>query len=44
MVTIGSRGFWDIVPALSWLRVIVPLESRFGFMLLTAAVSWVLQL
>lgn len=44
LVTIGTLGFGDIVPTLPWLRVIVPLESLFGFMLLTAAVSWVLQI
>jgi hypothetical protein len=44
LVTIGTLGFGDIVPTSPWLRVIVPLESLFGFMLLTAAVSWVLQI
>ncbi len=44
LVTIGTLGFGDIVPTLPWLRVIVPIESLFGFMLLTAAVSWVLQI
>lgn len=44
LVTIGTLGFGDIVPATPYLRVIVPLEALFGFMLLTAAVSWVLQI
>lgn len=44
LVTIGTLGFGDIVPTSPWLRVIVPLEALFGFMLLTAAVSWVLQI
>jgi len=44
LVTIGTLGFGDIVPTSPWLRLIVPLESLFGFMLLTAAVSWVLQI
>lgn len=44
LVTIGTLGFGDIVPTAPWLRVIVPLEALFGFMLLTAAVSWVLQI
>lgn len=44
LVTIGTLGFGDIVPTTSWLRLIVPLEALFGFMLLTAAVSWVLQI
>jgi hypothetical protein len=44
LVTIGTLGFGDIVPISPILRVIVPLEALFGFMLLTAAVSWVLQI
>jgi hypothetical protein len=44
LVTIGTLGFGDIVPTSLSLRVIVPLEALFGFMLLTAAVSWVLQI
>lgn len=44
LVTIGTLGFGDIVPTSPWLRLIVPLESLFGFVLLTAAVSWVLQI
>jgi hypothetical protein len=34
----------DIVPTSPWLRVAAPLEALFGFMLVTAAVSWVLQI
>ena len=44
LVTIGTLGFGDIVPTSPLLRLIVPLEALFGFMLLTAAVSWVLQI
>jgi len=44
LVTIGTLGFGDIVPTSPWLRLLVPLEALFGFMLLTAAVSWVLQI
>ena len=44
LVTIGTLGFGDIVPTSPFLRVIVPLEALFGFMLLTAAVSWVLEI
>ncbi|WP_284235427.1 potassium channel family protein [Mycobacterium antarcticum] len=44
LVTIGTLGMGDIVPTSEFLRVIVPLEALFGFMLLTAAVSWVLQI
>ncbi|MEO3759814.1 ion channel [Mycobacterium sp. B14F4] len=44
LVTIGTLGFGDIVPSSPWLRVAVPLEALLGFMLITAAVSWVLQI
>ncbi len=44
LVTIGTLGFGDIVPTSPLLRIIVPLEALFGFMLLTAAVSWVLEI
>lgn len=44
LVTIGTLGFGDIVPTSPLLRLIVPMEALFGFMLLTAAVSWVLQI
>ena len=44
LVTIGTLGFGDIVPTSPLVRLIVPLEALFGFMLLTAAVSWVLQI
>ncbi len=43
LVTISTLGFGDVVPDLAWLRVVVPLEAIFGFALLTAAVSWILQ-
>jgi hypothetical protein len=32
------------VPTSPWLRVAAPLEALFGFVLVTAAVSWVLQI
>lgn len=44
LVTIATLGFGDVVPTSPTLRVLAPLEALFGFMLLTAAVSWVLQI
>jgi len=44
LVTVSTLGFGDMVPASASLRLIAPLEALFGFMLLTAAVSWVLQI
>jgi hypothetical protein len=43
MVTLATLGFSDIVPTAEWLRVAVPLQAMLGFVLLTAAVTWVLQ-
>jgi hypothetical protein len=44
MVTIATLGFGDIVPTGEWLRIVVPVEALLGFVLLTAAVTWVLQI
>jgi hypothetical protein len=43
LVTVATLGFGDIVPTTHWLRIAVPLQAMVGFGLLTAAVSWVLQ-
>jgi hypothetical protein len=43
-VTVGTLGFGDIVPTSEWLRVVVPVEALIGFALMTAAVTWVLQI
>ncbi len=44
LVTLATLGFGDIVPTAGWLRIAVPLEALIGFAILTAAVSWGLQL
>lgn len=43
-VTLATLGFGDIVPATPWLRAVVPAQALLGFVLLTAAISWILQL
>ena len=43
LVTLATLGFGDIVPESPWLRLTVPGEALVGFVLLTAAVTWVLQ-
>ncbi|MCK6210759.1 potassium channel family protein [Georgenia sp. EYE_87] len=43
LVTLTTLGFGDIVPTNPWLRLFAPLEALIGFALLTAVVSWVLQ-
>ncbi|MFC8192131.1 potassium channel family protein [Cellulomonas sp. NPDC057328] len=42
-VVLGTLGLGDIVPVDGWLRILVALQGLIGFSLLTAAVSWVLQ-
>ncbi len=44
LVTLATLGFGDIVPTAWWLRLVVPLQGLVGFILLTAAVSWILQI
>jgi Ion channel len=43
MVSLATLGFGDIVPTADWLRVVVPIEAFCGFALLTAAVTWAMQ-
>src|SRR3954452_19811244 len=43
MVTLATLGFGDIVPTEEWLRIAVPVQALLGFVLLTAVVTWVLQ-
>ncbi|WP_433441581.1 potassium channel family protein [Nonomuraea sp. CA-141351] len=44
LVTVATLGLGDIVPAEGWLRLVSPLEALVGFVLLTATVSWVLEI
>jgi hypothetical protein len=44
LVTVATLGFGDIVPEAGWLRVAAPVQALIGFALLTATVSWVLQI
>ena len=43
LVTLATLGFGDIVPSAAWLRIVVPVQGLVGFALITAAVSWVVQ-
>ena len=43
-VTLATLGFGDIVPVEGWLRIAVPVQALVGFGLLTASVTWVLQI
>ncbi len=42
-VSLATLGFGDIVPVSGWLRIAVPVQALIGFGLLTASVTWVLQ-
>ncbi|WP_040340133.1 potassium channel family protein [Candidatus Blastococcus massiliensis] len=42
-VTLATLGFGDVVPVSGWLRIAVPVQALIGFALLTASVTWVLQ-
>lgn len=44
IVTVGTLGFGDIAPEQPWLRLIVPLQALIGFLLWTAAISWLLSI
>ncbi len=44
VVAVATLGLGDILPATAPLRLVVPLEALVGFLLLTAGISWVLQL
>ncbi|MEV0238007.1 potassium channel family protein [Nonomuraea sp. NPDC050786] len=44
LVTVATLGLGDIAPAEGWLRLVSPLEALVGFVLLTATVTWVLEI
>ncbi|MEV5438488.1 potassium channel family protein [Streptomyces sp. NPDC052682] len=44
LVTVATLGLGDIAPDEGWLRLVSPLEALVGFALLTATVSWVLEI
>ncbi|KOV49919.1 Ion transport 2 domain protein [Streptomyces sp. AS58] len=44
IVTVTTLGLGDVAPGEGWLRVVSPLEALVGFALLTATVSWVLEI
>ena len=43
-VAVTTLGLGDITPADPVLRLLTPLEALVGFVLLTAAISWILQI
>lgn len=43
LVNVTTLGFGDITPAHPALHVLAPVQALLGFVLLTAAISWILQ-
>ena len=43
LVALATLGFGDIVPSDEVMRILLPLEALVGFVLFTAAISWILQ-
>lgn len=43
-VSLATLGYGDITPSQGWLQLVAPFEALLGFVLLTAVISWVLQL
>jgi Ion channel len=43
LVTLATLGFGDVSPADPVLRLLTPFEALLGFVLLTVAISWILQ-
>ncbi|MEX1081077.1 MAG: potassium channel family protein [Halofilum sp. (in: g-proteobacteria)] len=44
MVTLSTLGYGDVTPTEGYLRLLAPVESALGFILLTASISWVLSI
>lgn len=44
LVTLGTLGYGDVVATTPVLRILAPLQALTGFILFTAAVSWIMQL
>lgn len=43
LVTLGTLGYGDVVPTSTAMRLAAPVQALVGFGLLTAAVSWVIE-
>ncbi|OBA30753.1 MULTISPECIES: potassium channel family protein [Rhodococcus] len=44
LVTVATLGYGDITPAYPALRLLIPVQALIGFVLFTAAISWILQI
>ncbi|MDF6102759.1 potassium channel family protein [Gordonia hongkongensis] len=44
LVTVATLGYGDITPAYPALQLVIPAQALIGFVLFTAAISWILQI
>jgi len=44
MISLSTLGLGDLTPTDAWVRILTPVQALVGFGLLTAAVSWFMQL
>lgn len=44
LTTTSTLGYGDITPTVSWLRLLGPAQSLIGFLLLSAAITWILAI
>lgn len=44
LVTVATLGYGDITPAYPALQLVIPPQALIGFVLFTAAISWILQI
>lgn len=44
LVTVATLGYGDITPVYPVLRLLLPVQALIGFVLFTAAISWILQI
>ena len=42
LVTVATLGYGDITPAYPALRLLIPVQALIGFVMFTAAISWIL--
>jgi hypothetical protein len=44
LVSLSTLGFGDITPGTGWLRLFAPVQALTGFLLLSAAITWILHI
>jgi hypothetical protein len=44
LVSLSTLGYGDITPGTCWLRLVAPAQALTGFLLLSAAITWILHI